>query len=67
MHVEHFLTVVQIGQFHIYLTVETACTKQSLIEDVGTVGGSKYYHAAIGAEAVHLGKQLVEGVFALVV
>ena len=50
-----------------YLTIETACTQQSRVEHVGTVGGCQCDDAAIGAEAVHLGQQGVQRVLALVV
>ncbi len=67
MDVEYRHTVVKFRQLHIYLTVETSGTQQGLVKDVGAVGGGKDNHAAVGPETVHLGEQLVEGVFALIV
>ena len=67
MHLKDFFTVAQFRQIHIDLTVETAGTQQSLVENVGTVGGGENYHATVAAKTVHLGEQLVERVFTLVV
>ena len=67
MHLENLHTVVEFGQFHIDLTVETACAEERLVEDVGAVGGCEDYHARVGGKTVHLGKQLVKRVFTLVI
>ena len=50
-----------------YLSVKTSCTQESLVKDIGAVGSCNHYDSAVGAEAVHLCKQLVECVLALVV
>ena len=49
------------------LTVETSCTKQGFVQNISTIGGSQDNHTAIGAKAVHLGKQLVQGTLTLIV
>ena len=67
MHLEDCLTLVEVGQIDVYLSVESSCAHQSRVEHVGTVGGGKDNHTAIGAEAVHLGEQGIQSVFALVV
>ena len=67
VHHEHLLALVQVGQVHVYLTVEAACAQQGRVEHVGAVGGGQRDDAAVGAEAVHLGEQGVQRVLALVV
>ena len=59
MHIENGNTVVQFGKLYIDLTVETPCTQQRLVKNIGTVGGRKNNHTAVGAETIHFGKQLV--------
>ena len=67
VYAKHFLAFVQVGQVHMDLAVEAACTQQGLVEHVHAVGGGQDDDAAVRAEAVHLGEQLVERVLALVV
>ena len=67
MHLEDAYAVRQRGIAHINLTIEAPCTQQCFVEHIGAVGGCKHDDAAIVVEAVHLGKQLIERVFALVV
>ena len=67
MYSEYLLTLVQVGQFHVNLTVETSGTKQRLIQDVGTVRGGQDDNTAVGAETVHFRKQLVQRVFTFIV
>ena len=64
---ENLLTPYNIRQLDVNLSVETARTKQGLVQNVGAVGGSQHDDTRIGAETVHLGKQLVQRAFALVV
>ena len=40
---EDSLALLEVGQFNIYLAVETACAQQCLVKHVGTVGGGKHY------------------------
>ena len=67
MHVEYLLALGKVGQVNANLAVETSCSQQGFIEHVYTVGSSKYYYTAIGAESVHFGKQGVERILALVI
>ena len=67
VNIENLLTLQKFGQTNINLTVETTCTHQGLIENIGTVGRCKYYDTRVGTKAIHLGKQLVQSVFALVI
>ena len=40
--IEDGLSLSQVGQVYVYLTVETACTEQCLVEHVYSVGGSEH-------------------------
>ena len=62
MHLKYLFALVKVGQVYMYLAVEAACTQQSRVEHVHTVGGRKDDHTAVGSETVHLGEQGVEGV-----
>ena len=67
MHTKDSLTLSQVRQVDMYLTVETSGTQQSLVEHVHTVCGSQHNHTAVGTEAVHLGKQSVQRVFTFII
>ena len=67
MHLEDADAVLERWVAHVYLSVETPGAQQCLVEHVGTVGGSQHDDAAVVAETVHFGEQLVERVFALIV
>src|ERR671912_209416 len=47
--------------------VEAARAQQGRVEDLGPVGGAQHDHVLGAGEAVHLGQDLVQGLFALVV
>ena len=64
---EDLLALVQIRQVDVDLTVETSGAQERLVQDVGAVGGSQHDDIGIGLEPVHLGEELVEGIFPLVV
>src|SRR5690554_1151705 len=67
MHLEYLLAVVQIGQLYVDLSVETPCTHQCFVQHIGTVGGCENDHATVGAESIHLCKELVECVLSLII
>ena len=67
MNTEDRLALLHIGQTHVDLTVETTRTHQCLIQNIGAVGRRQYNHSRVGRKAVHLGKHLVQRIFALVV
>jgi len=67
VHLEDSLSLLQVGELHVYLAVEAAGTEQRLVEYVSPVCGSEDDHSAVGAKAVHLREQLVEGVLPLVI
>ena len=67
MYFENLLAFRQTRQLHLYLSVEAAGPKQGFVQYVSAVGGCQYNDAAVCPESIHLCKQLVQGVFALVV
>ena len=67
MDLENIHTLVKVGQVDMDLAVETTGPHQSLVEDIGPVGRSKYDDTGIGVEPIHLSKKLIERVFPLVI
>ena len=67
MDLQDLLASLHVRTAHRHLTVKSAGTKDRRIQDVHTVRGSHHDDAFILREAVHLDKQLVQGLFALVV
>ena len=67
MDFEDLLTALDVGKVDVDLPVKTAGTKQSTVEDVGTVGRRHDDDSLVGIEAVHLDEDLVEGLFTFVV
>ena len=67
MNSEDLLTAAAIGQVYGDTTIETAGPHQGRIQDVGTVGGGQQDDTGILLKAIHLGQELVEGLFALIV
>ena len=67
MHLEDFLTLVQVGKVNINLTVKTSSTQQCLVQHISAVGCGQNDDTAIGAKTVHFREQLIERAFALVI
>ncbi len=67
VHLEDGLPLLLGGQRHDDLAVEAAGPQQRRVEDVRAVGGRQDDDALVGLEAVHLGQELVQRLFALVV
>ena len=67
MDIEDGDALRQFGKVNVDLTIETSGTQEGRVEDFNAVGRRQNDDARVGAEAVHLCEQLVEGVFALVV
>ena len=67
VHAQHVLPALQVRLVHDHAPVKTAGTQERLVKDLGTVGGRQDEEAAGGIKAIHLCKQLVEGLLALVV
>ena len=67
VHAQDLLAALYVGAVDRHATVKAAGTKQGRVKNVGTVGGRDENHRLVVLEAVHLDKQLVERLFALVV
>ena len=67
VHTEYLLTLVQVGQVYMYLTVKSSCTQQRLVEDIHAVRSSQDDHTRVRTKSVHLREQLVERILALIV
>ena len=67
MKLENRLAAGKVGQLNGNTAVETARTQQSRIEAIGTVGGRENDDALVVIKTVHLRKQLVERLLALIV
>ena len=67
MHFENRLATLEIGQLHLDPTVEAPGAQQCLVEALGTVRSGQDHHTLAAVKPVHLGQQLVERLFALVV
>ena len=59
MHLEDLEAALDIRGVHLDLPVEAARTDEGLVQNVGTVGGSKNNHAVVALEAIHLSQELV--------
>lgn len=67
MNLEYFFPAANVGDLYVNLTVETAGAQQCGIENIRAVGCRHNDNAVVLFKAVHLDKQLVERLFALVV
>ena len=56
-----------VGRVDDDLPVEPSGSQQRRVEDVRPVGGGQHHHALVAGKAVHLGEDLIERLFALVV
>lgn len=67
MDLENLFASLDVGQIDVNLTVETARTKQSRVENIRAVGRGHDDDALVCFKAVHLNEDLIEGLFAFVV
>ena len=67
MDLENLFASLDVGQINVNLTVETARTKQSRVENIRAVSCGHDDDALVRFKAVHLNEDLIEGLFALVV
>ena len=67
MDLQDLLATLDVGESHIHLTVKAAGAQKRGVEDIHTVGGGQDHHALVGAEAVHLHKELVQRLLTLIV
>src|SRR5581483_971220 len=67
VYAKNLLAAAHVGTRYHDATIKPSRTQQSRIENVGTIRGGDQNYALIRLEAVHLNKQLVERLLALVV
>ena len=67
VNIEDSLTLAQLRQVHMNLTVKTSGTQQRRIKDVSTIRSSQDNHTTIRAKTVHLRQQLVESILAFII
>ena len=67
VHFKYLLPLFKLRKVHIYLTVESAGSHKSLVQNVCPVCCRKADYSGVGAKAIHLCKELVEGILPLVV
>ena len=67
MDLQYLFSSLYVRYVDVYLSVKSARTHKSRVEYVGSVCRRHNYNAFVLFKAVHLHKQLVEGLFSLVV
>ena len=67
VHAQNLLAAFHVGTVDRDLAVKATGTQKRGVEDVGSVGGGDEDHGGVVLKAVHLNKQLVERLLALVV
>mmetsp|Transcript_55823 Transcript_55823/g.145606 ORF Transcript_55823/g.145606 Transcript_55823/m.145606 type:complete len:202 (+) Transcript_55823:761-1366(+) len=67
VHFENLLTSLDIGQAHLDTPIKAARTQQRVIQDIRAVRGSNDNDPRVALEAIHLGQDLIECLFALVI
>ena len=66
MNLQNRFPAADIRQADIDLAVKSARTQQSIVQNIGAVGGSHHNDALVGPETVHLHQQLVQSLLALI-
>ena len=64
---EYLLALVEIREGYLYLAVEASGPHKSLVKYVCAVGCGQHDDSAVGAETVHLRKELIESVLPFVI
>ena len=67
MDLEYLLPAFKVGELDRHAAVKAARARERRVERLGAVGRGNDDDALVGAEAVHLGEQLVERLLALIV
>ena len=67
MHLEDLRPALQVGPVDHRLTIETAGAQQRGVPDLWAIGGCQEHDAFVRIKAIHLGQQLVQGLFPLIV
>src|SRR5215211_5571620 len=65
MDLEYRLAACLVREVHHHAPVEAPGPKKSLVEHVGLIGGGQHDHALLAGETIHLGQDLVQGLFLL--
>ena len=66
-HAESIVAWTVLPMMKPYLSVKSARSHESAIQDVSSVGGCNDNDAGVALKAVHLCQQLVEGLFSLII
>src|SRR5215471_11579307 len=66
MNAQNFLASFDVGKVHRDLSIKTAGTKQSRIQDVGTVGCGDNDYPFLRVKPVHFNEQSIQRLFALI-
>src|SRR5215475_11197215 len=67
MQAQDLLAAIQIGPIYQHLTIKTARTEESLIQNFWPIRGRENADAVARIETIHLDEQLIEGLLAFVV
>ena len=67
MDIENLHSFLEFRKIHMNLSVETAGTHKSLVQNVRTVCRCENDYTGVGIEAVHLSKELVQCIFTFIV
>ena len=67
MHLQNLHTALEVRLIHDDSSVKTTGAKQRLIQNLGAVGRAQNQDALGAVKTVHLGEQLVQGLFSLLV
>ena len=67
VHFENGAPLCQVRHVDVDLAVKSPSPHQGLVQNVGTVRRSEDDHTAVRTETVHFGKELIQGVFTLIV
>src|ERR1700730_782391 len=67
MHLENSLTALEIGRVDDNLAVKSPRTKQSAVENFGSIASCKENHTSVRLEAIHFNEKRVSCLFALIV
>ena len=66
MYLQDLLATFYIGAIHRYLTVKTARTQQSRVQNIRTVGSRQNNNAFVAVETIHFHQQLIQRLFPLI-
>ena len=67
VHIEDGFALIDVRHVDVDLAVKTTGTHQGLVQNVGAVGRREDDHPTVGPKPVHLGQELIQGVFTLIV